>query len=100
MDAGNSVSVPALRMLTYTILTKAVISAVILVCTVVTLITMRFAMPDMPWVGVTDVIAQTAGFVNTVACAMCLVGICSLSKYFIYTNRIMVLEMITQCVVM
>lgn len=97
MGTSGRVSVPALRILTYTILIKAGISAVRLMCTVAAGIALLSSAEDMSATGSIFVVAQTAGLINIVACVMCLDGIRALSSKFITTQRIMVAVLITDC---
>ena len=90
MNAANRISVTALRVLTYTILIKAVISAVMLICMIAEVFALRSSMPDVTVVGVVYLIAQTAEFINIVACVLCLGGIAALSAYYVSTRKIMV----------
>lgn len=66
-----------MRILTYTILIKAVIDSFLLISMTLTsdiLITASY----------------TAAFINTVACVICLIGVTALSKRFVYVLRLMV----------
>ncbi len=100
MGTAKRVSVTALRILTYTILIKAVISAVMLICTAAAWFSLRPGAPDLPQTGVVFVIAEAVGFINIVATVMCLSGISWLSRRFVAAHRIMVAVLITQCVLM
>ena len=100
MNAANRISVTALRVLTYTILIKAVISAVMLICMIAEVFALRSSMPDVTVVGVVYLIAQTAGFINIAACVICLGGIAALSAYFVSTRKIMVMVLLIQCLVL
>ena len=84
MSTKRKVSFRALRILTYTILAKAIIDAVMLAC-------MLTGADGLL------VISQVIGFINIIACVMCLVGIIGLSRKFVSTFRIMVLVLIIAC---
>ena len=84
MSTKRKVSFRALRILTYTILAKAIIDAVMLAC-------MLTGADGLL------VVAQAIGFINIIACVMCLVGIIGLSRKFVSTFRIMVLVLIIAC---
>ena len=100
MDTANRISVLALRILTYTILIKAVISAVMLICMIAEIFALRSSTPDVTVVGVIYLITQTAEFINIAACVMCLGGIAALSACFVSTRKIMVTVLLTQCLVL
>ena len=85
MSTNSTVSYRALRLLTYTIICKAVIDAVMLV-------------GRMTALNVLYMIAKAAGFINIVACIVCLVGIITLSGKLVTTFRIMVIVLILDCV--
>ena len=100
MGAANRISVPALRTLTYTILIKAVISAVIMICTIAEVFVLRSSTPDITAVGIAYLTAQTVGFVNIAACVMCLGGIAALSAGFVSARKMMVTVLLLQCLVL
>ena len=100
MDVANRISVTALRTLTYTILIKAVISAVIMICTIAEIFVLRSSTPDITAVGIAYLTAQTVGFVNIAGCVMCLGGIAALSAKFVSTRKIMVTVLLLQCLVL
>ena len=85
MSTNNKFSFRALRVLTYTVLSKAIIDAVILVS----------MMTDSH---VLLTIAHAAEFVCIVAFVMCLGGITALSKKFDTERRIMVIVLILDCI--
>lgn len=85
MSTNSTVSYRALRLLTYTIICKAVIDAVMLI-------------GRMTALNVLYTIAKAAGFINIVACIVCLVGIITLSGKMVSTFRVMVIVLILDCV--
>jgi len=85
MSTNNKFSFRALKALTYTVLSKAIIDAVILVST----------MTDS---NVLLTITQAAEFICIVACVMCLGGVVSLSGKFNTVRRIMVFVLILDCI--
>ena len=96
MGTGKNVSVRALRILTYTILIKAVISAVKLVCSAADGLAARMIIPGWIGAGTVYVIAQMTGFIAIIAGVMCLVGISVLSKHFVYSYRVAVAVLIME----
>ena len=100
MNAANRISVTALRVLTYTMLIKAVISAVMLICMIAEVFALRSSMPDVTVVGVVYLIAQTAEFINIVACVLCLGGIAALSACFVSARKLMVAVLLVQCLLL
>ena len=85
MSINKRVSFRALRILTYTILFKAIIDAVILIS--------GLTGSDLIYT-----IARFAGFINLVACVLCFVGVTALSSRFITAHRIIVAMLILECV--
>jgi len=85
LSINKRVSFRALRILTYTILFKAIIDAVILIS--------GLTGSDLIYT-----IARFAGFINLVACVLCFVGVTALSSRFITAHRITVAVLILECV--
>ncbi len=100
MDTARKVSVRALRILTYTILIKAVLSAVFLICTLAGVIALRSASANVIFSEVIFLLAQAAEFINIVACVMCLGGITALSIRFVATHMTMVIVLVLECVLL
>lgn len=99
MDTGRRVSVRALRILTYTILVKALVSAGMLFCTAAAHFAVRSSSGDISGYADAQIICQAVYFIDIVVCVMCLIGVISLSKRFVYTHRVMVAVLITYCAV-
>ncbi len=85
MSTNSKVSFRALRVLTYTVLFKAIIDALI----PVSRITDRHGL---------SMVAQAMEFVCIVACVMCLGGVTALSGKFVSVRRIMVVVLILDCI--
>lgn len=100
MDTVRRISVPALRILTRTILIKAVISAVLFICAAAAGIYLLSGAPDTSAIWVACVIAQTAGFVNAVAAVLCLGGVTALSARITGAYRAVTAALIVQCLVL
>ncbi|MBQ6500212.1 MAG: hypothetical protein IJI87_02325 [Mogibacterium sp.] len=100
MDVANRISVTALRTLTYTILIKAVISAVTMICTIAEIFVLHSSATDVTAIGIVYLTAQTVGFINIAGCVMCLGGIAALSAKFVSTRKIMVTVLLIQCLVL
>lgn len=100
MDTARKVSVRALRILTYTMLIKAVLSAVFLICTLAGVIALRSATANVIFSEVIFLLAQAVEFINIVACVMCLGGITALSISFVATHMTMVIVLILECVLL
>ena len=98
MSTGGRVSVPALRILTYTILIKSVISTVMLSCTTVVGLELLSVTEEVPAVDSIYIITQALGFINIVACVMCLGGISALSEKFTVSHILMVVVLIIECI--
>lgn len=98
MDTVRRVSARTLRLLTYTILIKAVISTVMLSCTMVVGLELLSVIEAVPAVDSIYIIAQALGFVNIVACVMCLGGISALSEKFTVSHILMVVVLIIECI--
>ncbi len=97
MDTSGRVSVHALRILTYTILTKALISAVMFLCALAAWISLNVASPAIQIIEILFITSVAAGFLNCVAVMMCLGGVSLLSKRFVSTRRIMVAVLLLWC---
>lgn len=100
MGTTGKVSVPALRILIYTILAKAVIDMVMLACMTASGADMVYTARTIPEISSVLIIAQTAGFINVVACVMCLGGIAALSEKFVRAQGIMVAVLLIECFIM
>lgn len=85
LSINKRVSFRALRILTYTILFKAIIDSITLIGELIE--------SDLIYT-----IGRFADFINIVACVLCFVGIVALSTKFIYSHRIMVAVLILECV--
>ena len=97
MGTGKSVSVRSLRVLAYTILIKAVVSAVKLGCSAADGLAARSIIPEWTGTGTVYVIAQMIGFNAIITGVMCLGGISVLSKSFVYSYRVAVVVLIMEC---
>lgn len=84
MSTNKRVSFKGLRILTYTILIKAVIDAGMLVS--------RLLESD-----VLLTITHAAEFINITACVLCLGGAVALSSLFVHVHRMMVVMLILKC---
>ena len=85
MNTNKRVSFRALRILTYTILFKAIIDAVMLVS--------RVAGADLIYTTL-----RFAGFIDLVAAVLCFVGVIALSPRFITSYRTIVSVLLLECV--
>lgn len=97
MRATGRLNLPALRILTYNILIKAVISAVMLVCIAAADVGLIAPALNIAGVGDVSVVARTAEFVNIVAFVMCLREIAAISRRFVTVQRIVIASLITEC---
>lgn len=98
MDTARKVSVRALRILTYTILIKAVLDAVALACDISARLALLTNMTAIPATDAIYMISRAAMFVNIVACVMCLGAITQLSDRLVAAYRIMAVVLISECV--
>ncbi len=98
MDTVRGISARTLRILTYTILIKAVISTVMLSCTTVVGLELLSVIKEVPGVDSIYIITQALGFINIVACVMCLGGISALSEKFTVSHILMVVVLIIECI--
>lgn len=85
MGINKSVSFRSLRILTYTMLFKAIINAVILIS-------------GMTGLDLIYTTARFADFINLVGFVLCFVGVTALSSRFIIAHRIMVTMLIFECI--
>ena len=85
LSINKRVSFRALRILTCTILFKAIIDTVVLVS--------RTAGADLIYT-----VAHFADFIDLVACVLCFVGVTALSSRFVISHRFTVAALILECV--